>query len=308
MSVEQELANIVPDRETLLAVGVFDGVHAGHRYLLEYLTQKARENGLLSGVVTFTPHPQSVLHPHTRLPMLGDLSDRIKSLRESGIDLIAVLSFTAELAQLNARDFIVLLKQYLKMNSLMVGPDFALGKGREGNVHFLCSLGQEMAFSVEIIPYFSVNGEIVSSTAIRQALAQGDTEKVANLMGRHFSITARVVSKSKRGRILGFPTANLDVSPEQALPSNGVYATITHINDTHFVSVTNIGTRPTFGDSEKIVETHLLDYKGDLYDKELKVMFIRRLRNEKPFASAEELSAQINKDIERARLVVGELK
>ncbi len=308
MSVEQELANIVPDRETLLAIGVFDGVHAGHRYLLEKLNQKAKENGLLSGVVTFTPHPQSVLHPYTRLPILGDLSDRIKALRELGIDLIAVLSFTPELAHLNARDFIALLKKYLKMRGLMIGPDFALGREREGNVDFLRTLGQEMAFSVEIIPYFSVNGEIVSSTGIRRALAQGDTEKVANLMGRHFSITARVISKNKRGRVLGFPTANLDVNPEQALPSNGVYATITHINDTHFVSVTNIGTRPTFGDSEKIVETHLLDYKGDLYDKELKVMFIQRLRDEKPFASAEELSAQINKDIEGARLVVSELK
>jgi len=308
MSVEQELANTVPNRQTLLTIGVFDGVHAGHRYLLEKLNQKAKENGLLSGVVTFTPHPQSVLHPYTWLPILEDLNDRIKALRELGIDLIAVLSFTPELAHLNARDFIALLKKYLKMRGLMIGPDFALGKGREGNVHFLCSLGQEMAFSVETIPYFSVNGEIVRSTAIRQALSQGDTEKVANLMGRHFSITARVISKSKRGRILGFPTANLDVNPEQALPSNGVYATIAHINDTHFVSVTNIGTRPTFRDSEKIVETHLLDYKGDLYDKELKVMFIRRLRDEKPFASAEELSAQINKDIERARLVVDELK
>jgi len=308
MSVEQELANIAPDRETLLAVGVFDGVHAGHRYLLEYLTQKAKETGLLSGVVTFTPHPQSVLHLDAHLPMLENLSDRIKSLRELGIDLVVPLSFTPDLAHLSARDFIRLLKEYLKMRGLIAGPDFALGKGREGNVHFLQSLGQEEAFSVEIIPCFSVNGEIVSSTAIRQALAQGNTEKVARLMGRHFSIAARVTSRSKRGRILGFPTANLDVTPEQALPSNGVYATITNVDNHRFVSVTNIGTRPTFGDSEKIVETHLLDYKGDLYDEQLKVMFIQRLRDEKPFASAEELSAQISKDIERARLVAGKVK
>ncbi len=308
MSVELELTNIVPNRETFLAIGVFDGVHVGHRYLLGNLNQKAKESGLLSGVVTFTPHPQSVLHPDTPLPMLGDLRDRIKSLRELGIDLIAVLSFTPELAHLNARDFIALLKKYLKMRGLMVGPDFALGKGREGDAHFLRSLGQEMAFSVEIIPYFSVNGEIVSSTAIRQALARGDTEQVENLMGRHFTITARVISKSKRGRTLGFPTANLDVRPEQALPSNGVYATITHISDQCFVSATNIGTRPTFGDGEKIVETHLLDYKDDLYDKELKVMFIQRLRDEKFFVSPEELKNQISKDIERARIVVNELK
>lgn len=299
MSIEQELANIVSKRETFLTVGIFDGVHAGHRYLLEKLNQRARERGLLSGVVTFTPHPQSVLRPHSQLPMLGDLKGRIKSLQESGIDLIAVLSFTPELAQLSARDFIALLKKYLKMRSLMIGPDFALGRGREGNANLLRSLGQEMAFSVEIVPFFSVNGEIVSSTAIRQALAQGDMRKVKNLMGHHFTLAAQVTPASKRGRVLGFPTANLDIKPEQALPGDGVYATITHIDDKQFASVTNIGIRPTFGGGGKWVETHLLDHKGDLYHKELEVEFIDKLREEKCFASPQELRAQIQKDIER---------
>ena len=308
MSVEQELAKIVPERQTFLAIGVFDGVHAGHRCLLQKLNQKAKQNGLLSGVVTFVPHPQSVLHPHIQLPMLSDLNDRIKSFQELGIQLVAVLSFTPELAHLSARDFIVLLRKYLKMRGLVVGPDFALGRGREGDAHLLRSLGQELAFSVAVIPYFSVNGEIVSSTAVRQALAEGDTEKVGRLMGRYFSITAQVISKSKRGRILGFPTANLDLSPEQALPSNGVYASITYVDDRGLVSVTNIGTRPTFGEGKTTVETHLLDYKGDLYGKELKVMFLRRLRDEERFASPQELVAQISKDIERARVVAGELK
>lgn len=308
MSIEQELANIVPKKETLLTVGVFDGVHAGHRYLLEKLNQRAREKGLLSGVVTFTPHPQSVLRPHSQLPMLGDLNHRIKSLRQLGIDLVAVLSFTPELAQLSARDFLALLKKYLKMRSLVIGPDFALGKGGEGNANLLCSLGQEMAFSVEIVPFFSVNGEVVSSTAIRQALAQGDMRKVKNLMGHHFTLTAQVISASKRGQVLGFPTANLDIKPEQALPSNGVYATITHIDDKQFVSVTNIGTRPTFGEGEKWVETHLLDYKDDLYSKELEVRFIQRLRDEKCFASSQELKVHINTDIERVRVIAKESK
>ena len=308
MSVEQELANIAPDRHTILTIGVFDGVHTGHRYLLERLIQRAKEEAALSGVVTFAPHPQAVLNPGSRPPMLCDLSTRIKSLRDLGLSIIAVLSFTPQLAQLGARDFVWLLKKHLKMQGLMIGPDFALGKGGEGDTDFLRSLGQELAFSLEIVTPFSVNGEMVSSTAIRRALAQGDTKKVRRLIGRYFTVGGRVVSSSRRGRLLGFPTANLDIGTEQALPVNGVYATIAQIGGERLLSVTNIGTRPTFGDSQKTIETHLLDYSGDLYDKELKVSFVQRLRDEKRFASSQELKEQISKDIEAAQALAGELK
>ena len=308
MSVEQELASVAPDRHTILTIGVFDGVHTGHRYLLERLVQRAKEEAALSGVVTFAPHPQAVLNPGSRPPMLCDLSTRIKSLRDLGLSIIAVLSFTPQLAQLGARDFVWLLKKHLKMQGLMIGPDFVLGKGGEGDTDFLRSLGQELAFSLEIVTPFSVNGEMVSSTAIRRALAQGDTKKVRRLIGRYFTVGGRVVSSSRRGRLLGFPTANLDVGTEQALPVNGVYATIAQIGGERLLSVTNIGTRPTFGDSQKTIETHLLDYGGDLYGKELKVSFVQRLRDEKRFASSQELKEQISKDIEAAKTVAGELK
>lgn len=308
MSVEQELASVAPDRHTILSIGVFDGVHAGHRYLLGRLVQRAREEAALSGVVTFAPHPQAVLDPGSRPPMLCDLSARIKSLRELGLDIIAVLSFTPQLAQLGARDFVSLLKKHLKMQGLLIGPDFVLGKGGEGDTAFLRSLGQEMAFSLEIAAPFSVNGEMVSSTAIRRALAQGDMKKVRRLIGHFFAVRGRVVSSSRRGRLLGFPTANLDVEMEQALPVNGVYATITQIDDERLLSVTNIGTRPTFGDSQKTVETHLVDYHGDLYGRELEVSFVQRLRDEIGFASPQELTEQISRDIEDARAVAGELK
>ncbi|MCK4580109.1 MAG: bifunctional riboflavin kinase/FAD synthetase [Dehalococcoidia bacterium] len=308
MTVEQELGQTSPRRQTLLAIGVFDGVHAGHRYLLANLSQRARARGLLSGVVTFDPHPRSVLQPHARVLLLADLNARIECLHELGIELVTVLSFNREVAQLDARNFVSLLAKHLKMRGLMIGPDFTLGRDRQGDASFLHSLGQEMDFSVELLAPFLVDGEVVSSTAIRQALNQGDTSKVQTLMGRRFTIAAHVVSRSKRGRTLGFPTANLDVSPELALPANGVYATITHADDTPFVSVTNIGTRPTFGRGQKTVETHLLDYSGDLYRKKLKVEFVQRLRHEKRFASPQELGVQIGRDIEQARAVIGETK
>jgi riboflavin kinase/FMN adenylyltransferase len=309
MEIEQELANIAPQGETILTIGVFDGVHAGHRYLLKKLQQRAAEKNLLSGVVTFNPHPQSVLHPHNELPRLSDLEDRIKALRELGINIVAVLTFTPKVAQLSAREFLLLLKKHLKMQGITVGPDFALGQGREGNINLLRALGREMEFSVEVIPPHTVNGEVVSSTLIRRALAQGDMRKVEKLMGRYFHLTGKVVTSAKRGRVLGFPTANLDIKPQQALPDDGTYATIALVDGRQIPSATNIGIRPTFGERQKTVETHLLNYAGDLYHKELRIEFVQKLRDEQRFASPAELKAQIEKDIREAEMIlVKELK
>jgi len=304
MEIERELASIAPKEETLLTIGVFDGVHAGHRYLLEKLQQQAAEKNLLSGVVTFNPHPQSVLHPHNQLLWLNDVEDRIRSLKELGMNIVAVLTFTPKVAQLSAKEFMSLVKKQLRMRGIMVGPDFALGRGKEGNINLLRTLGREMKFSVEVIPPFTINGEVVSSTLIRRALVQGDMRKVERLMGRHFYLRGKVTTSDKRGRVLGFPTANLDIKPQQALPGNGIYATITQVDGKRFPSATNIGIRPTFGEGEKTVETHLLNYKGDLYSKEVMVEFVQKLRDEQRFASAEELKTQIGKDIREAEIVL----
>ncbi len=307
MEIEQELANIAPQRETFLAIGVFDGVHTGHRYLLENVKRRAQEKNLLSGVVTFDPHPQLALHPQqaTSSQLLAiSLKDRVKSLQELGIDLVAVLSFTPELSQLSAREFISLLVKHLKMRGLMVGTGFALGRGREGDANLLRSLGQEMKFSVETISPLAIDGEIISSTLIRQALAQGNMTKVAKLMGRYFYLTGKVITADKRGRTLEFPTANLDIKPQQALPGNGVYATITQVDGKQFASATNIGTRPTFGNGKKWVETYLLNYEGDLYSNEIRVEFVQKLRDERFFASSEELTSQIGRDVQEAKAIL----
>jgi riboflavin kinase/FMN adenylyltransferase len=298
MKIEQELAAMTPRGETLLAIGVFDGVHAGHRYLLGSLRQRAAERKLLSGVVTFNPHPHSVLHPNNQLPWLTDLEDRVKTFEELGVDLIAVLTFTTKLAQSSARDFMSLLKKYLKMQGIVVGPNFALGRGAEGNISLLRTLGQEMNFGVEVIQPYMINGELVSSTLVRQALAQGDMRRVQKLMGRPFYLRGEVITLDKRGRLLGFPTANLDMKPQQALPGNGTYATVTQVDGRQFPSATNIGIRPTFGEGQKkTVETHLLNYKGNLYRKEIAVEFVQKLRDEQRFPSSEALRIQIEKDL-----------
>jgi riboflavin kinase/FMN adenylyltransferase len=304
MEIEQELASIAPQGETLLTIGVFDGVHAGHRYLLEKLQQRAAEKNLLSGVVTFNPHPQSVLYPHNQLPWLSSSEDRVRAFQELGVKIVAVLTFTLKVAQLSARDFMSLLKKHLKMQGIMVGPDFTLGRGGEGNTNLLRALGREMDFSVEVIPPYTINGEVVSSTLIRRALAQGDMRKVERLMGRYFYLGGKVITSDKRGRVLGFPTANLDIKPQQALPGNGIYATIAQVDGKQFPSATNIGVRPTFGEGEKTVETHLLNYKGDLYGKDMRLEFVQKLRDEQRFPSSEELKAQIEKDVREVEAIL----
>ncbi len=304
MQVEEELGKLPAEKDMLLTIGVFDGVHLGHRYLISQLTELAKQQGLLSGVVTFRQHPQEVLSPQTRLPFLTDLAQRTNLLKNEGVEAIITLSFTPELAQLSAGQFIGLLKKYLRMRGVVIGPDFALGQNREGNTDTLRQLGQEMGFSVTVVPPIIINGEVVSSTAIRNALAEGDMKRVQNLVGRPFSLHGRVIPGTRRGIELGFPTANLDTDPEQALPAEGVYASWVHIDDQDYPSMTNIGKRPTFGSSQRVVEVYLLDYHSDLYGQELTIDITERLRGEIKFDTPEELKKQIAEDVKQGRAIL----
>ncbi|MBL7209853.1 MAG: bifunctional riboflavin kinase/FAD synthetase [Dehalococcoidia bacterium] len=303
MQIEDELAKVKPRGETLLTVGVFDGVHLGHQRLLTHLRDEAKKRNWLSGVVTFKSHPQMVLSAGSNLLWLGDLESRIDLLRSLGMDVIVALPFTPELAQMTAPDFVQLLREHLKMRGLIVGPDFALGRNREGDADGLRLLGKEMSFSVEVIPPIVLDGEVISSSAVRQALAEGDMKRVERLFGRPFTLRGQVVSGDERGRTLGYPTANLDVKPEQALPSDGVYVTVAHIDGESLPSVTNVGVRPTFGGGKRLVETYLLDYEWELREQRLRIDLVDKLRDEKRFNNAEELKAQITKDVEQARAI-----
>jgi riboflavin kinase/FMN adenylyltransferase len=304
MQIEEELAKVRPQKETLLTIGVFDGVHLGHQRLLIHLRSEARKRSWLSGVVTFKSHPEAVLSTKSRLLWLIDLETRLSLLQGLEIDVIVALTFTSELAQLTAREFIQLLKDYMKMRGLIVGPDFALGRNREGDADQLRLLGKEMGFSVEVMPAVVLDGQVVSSSAVRQALARGDMKGVEKLFGRPFSLSGQVVSGERHGRVLGFPTANLDINPDQALPGDGVYVTIAHIDHEPMPSVTNIGVRPTFGGGKRLVETYILDYKGELLDRKLRIDLVDKLRDEKRFETPEALKAQMGKDVEQARAIL----
>jgi riboflavin kinase/FMN adenylyltransferase len=305
MRVEAELREYIPQRETALTVGVFDGVHLGHRQLLEYLKRQATSKDYLPGLVTFRSHPLHTISPESPISYLTGLDERIRLIRQLGIDLVVPLSFDLDLAQIPARRFLALLQEHLKMRGLVVGPDFALGQNREGDVFALNTLGKELGFWVDVIRPEMINGEVISSTAIRTALARGDISKVNRLLGRHFALTGKVAYGRGRGRQLGFPTANLAVSADQAIPADGVYATRARLAGSSYSSVTNIGKRPTFGLGGRTVETYLVGYDGVAYEEELRVDLIERLRPEKRFENPDELMAQMKKDVDQALAVLG---
>jgi riboflavin kinase/FMN adenylyltransferase len=301
MQVEQELAVFTPNCDSLVTIGVFDGVHLGHKHLISKLKELARLQSLCTVALTFHTHPQEILTPDSQPPFLTDALEKAQLLKNEGLSGVIVLTFTPELSRLSARQFVDLLRIQLHMKGLVIGPDFALGRKSEGNIPTLQKLGQELGFSVTVIPPVTMNGEIISSTVIRQAMADGDMSKVKRLMGRPFSLHGRVIHGHGRGQGLGFPTVNLDILPGQALPPDGVYATLAHANSRIFHSVTNVGMNPTFENTNRTIEAYLLDFREDLYQHEIKIDFIQKLRDEVKFANVDELVRQIYKDIKEAR-------
>ncbi|HLB27899.1 MAG TPA: bifunctional riboflavin kinase/FAD synthetase [Dehalococcoidales bacterium] len=304
MQVERELAEAAPEKDMLLTIGVFDGVHLGHKHLLSQLKERARERNLMSGVITFRQHPRAVLASRDELPYLTSLEEKVRLLKDEGIDKVITLSFTSELAKLSARQFVSLLQKHLRMRGLLVGADFVLGRNREGNADALRKLGQEMGFSVDTVSQMKSKGKVVSSTAVRNALTKGDMKKVTELIGRPFSLRGEVKKGAGRGAGLGFPTANIEIDPKQLLPADGVYATRAYFDGKSYAAVTNIGKNPTFGAHSRTVETYLLDYSGDLYGQKLKIAIIDRLRGEKKFASVEELKKQMTADVKQGKEIL----
>lgn len=300
----EELARAAPGDDTAITLGKFDGVHRGHRHLIAQLKERAAEHHLKSGVVTLHPNPLTVLRPGVTVAYLTSLDERVELLRATGVDFVVPLPFSSELAELSARDFVALLVEELRMRFLLVGPGFALGRGRQGDYQRLRELGGEFGFAVERIEPLVEDESIVGSSAIRKALALGEMEEVTRLLGRPFSLRGPIVRGAERGRAIGFPTANIAVAPDLALPPYGVYVTRAHLGQATYDSVTNIGQRPTFEDGERTVEVHLLDFEGDIYGRELRAELLKRLRGEVKFAGMEELVGQIRKDIEETRVAL----
>jgi riboflavin kinase/FMN adenylyltransferase len=297
-----ELARVAPGRPTAVTIGVFDGVHRGHQHLVGVLLENARGQGLASVAVTFNPHPRSVLRPGMAITYLTSLEERVEQLQALGLDAVAVLPFTSELAQLSPEDFLRMLVEELQMKLLIVGPDFALGRNRAGTIGVMRQAGQRLGFRVEVAPLLAEEGEKVGSSAIRQALSEGDLGLVARLLGRAFSLRGPVIEGDRRGRTLGFPTANMAIGVDHALPAYGIYVTRSHLRESTHESCTSIGIRPTFDvEPRPTVETFIIDFDDDVYGQDMRIELLHRLRGEVKFESADELIEQMHRDIRDTR-------
>ncbi len=278
-------------------IGNFDGLHLGHQAIIQQVVTKAQELSLIPTVITFEPLPQSVLRPTSSFVRLMRFSQKLKVLAAMGIQQVICLRFNANLAALTPFEFIesYLVKQF-GVRCLMIGEDFRFGHQQSGDVPMLLKLAKQFSFSVEPISHIQDKENKVSSTLIRAALLNGDCSVVRRMLGRNFSVTSRVVKGAKKGRMLGFPTANLPIDKKSAIPK-GVFVTKVHIADNSYLGATNVGTRPTFDGKHHVIETHILNYEGDLYGKRITVEFLHKLRDEMRFADIEQLKQQINNDI-----------
>jgi riboflavin kinase/FMN adenylyltransferase len=284
-----------------LALGVFDGVHVGHRAVIQAAQASARETGGSWGVVTFDPHPIRVLAPE-RAPrqLLASLDHKARLLERMGAEFLLALSFDRSLAALSARDFLGLLQQGGAIASISVGEDWRFGKGREGDVAFLRNMGEEHGFIVNALPPVMHEGERISSTRIRQSIRDGALANAAAMLGRPYGIEGVVIKGQQLGRTIGFPTANLALGEEQ-LPPDGVWAVHVTCGSDHWHGVANLGMRPTVDGTQRVFEVHLFDAAPELYGKTLEVEFAHYLRGERKFDSLEALKAQIEQDALAAR-------
>jgi riboflavin kinase/FMN adenylyltransferase len=295
--LREELRRASLGRPTAVTIGKFDGVHAGHQALIAALKRCAAERGLATGIVTFHPNPLTVIRPGSPNTYLTSLDERIELLYAQGVDTVAPVTFTSELAQTSAAEFALALKQDLDMALLVGAADLALGRGREGRPERMRELGRELGFEVEIIEFLRSGEAKIGSAAVRAALASGDVEEVARLLGRPFSLRGPVVRGAGRGREIGFPTANLAIGADRELPAYGIYATRAYLGGEAYPAATYVGPRPTFDGGAPSVEPYLLDFDRDIYGEELRLDFVRRLRGDMAFTSVAELQEQMRRDV-----------
>ncbi len=296
-------------RPSVVTIGVFDGVHLGHQHLVHRLVQSARSSGRLAVVLTFYPHPDVVLRGITGRYYLSTPDERAALLGDLGVDFVVTLAFNDHLRHIRAASFVDLMKKHLQLSELWVGAEFALGYKREGNVPFLKAQGEDKGFLVDVVDLMAVedlgDGPLtISSTAIRAALSEGNVDLAFRMLGRPYAVRGEVVHGQKRGRSIGFPTANIAVPSERLIPANGVYAGWALLGEERFMAVTNVGTRPTFDGQDVTVEAYLLDFDRDIYGEMLEFQFVTRLRPEMKFSGIEALIAQIRADAEAGRKVM----
>ena len=287
--------------KSVITLGNFDGIHLGHQELVRMVIRRAAEIEGQSMVVTFRPHPLKVLAPEKCPPLISIYEEKIQIFEKLGIDVLVKIPFSLRFAEMTPREFVKdILCDLLGAKDIFVGYNYKFGRGREGTTQTLKQMGKEYGFIVHEVEQISLDGEVISSTKIRQFLKAGDVEHAAKLLGRPYAIAGIVIRGDSRGKTLGFPTANI-ASKHAIIPSDGVYAVKLLAREKCLSGVVNIGIRPTFDTRSLAIEVHVFDFNEDLYGEEITLYFIRKIREERKFDTAEALIGQIKKDISTAR-------
>lgn len=310
MQVFNSIKDLKKDKNTILTLGTFDGIHPGHLKIIDKLIYRSREKGYRNVVITFHPHPRTVLGNGDNVKILTTLEERKYLLEKHGVENFLTTNFTKEFASLTGEQFIYdYLVNGIGLTEIVLGHDHHFGKGRSGNVELLKSIGAKENFSITTVDAFYIDDEIVSSTKIRNALSNGDIKKANTLLGRNYSFSGTVIGGDKRGRELGFPTANIKLSSqEKLLPAIGIYAAKVLLKDEEHIGLLSIGKRPTFfNEGELVTETYIFNFNREIYGEVVTIELVERLRGEEKFNSAEELINQMNKDKENGLKIFKEL-
>jgi len=296
-----------PELKTVVTMGNFDGIHLGHQALVGNAVAEAKQWRTKSVVFTFEPHPLKLLAPERAPRMIVNHQDKIDMLQALGVDAVIVQSFDHRFASIQAEDFVRrYLLERLNLSKIWLGRDLKFGRARQGDAEDLIRWGTELGFGVGIVEPILVQGKRISSSRIRQLIEQGRVDEVQPMLGRYHFISGRVVSGHRRGRNLGFPTANL-ASVTELLPGDGIYATILELQNHCWLSVSSVGRNPTFGEGSRTVEAFILDFAGDIYGEAVKLSFVQRIREERMFAQIEDLVTQMREDVQTARAIFDQL-
>ena len=306
MNLIDELKEYKDLKSSTVTIGVFDGVHLGHQKLISQVVKEANNDGSCPTVITFVNHPASVLKNNFKAEFICSIESRIQLLKNSCIQQVIPISFDTDVANLSAKYFIGCLQDIMKMKKIIIGPDFAMGRNRSGTNITLPKLGSDMGFTVKSMESVTDTSNChISSTSIRKQIKSGNFQYVNSQLGRNYSFDGKVVEGMKRGRTLGYPTANLKlINPDIVTPPDGIYATRTLVDQKLYLSATSIGNQPTFGGNERTIESYLIDFSDNLYGKKINIQFEKLIRNQKYFESTIELKKQMLKDVEETQIIL----
>ena len=296
-----------PELKTVVTIGNFDGIHLGHQALVGNAVAEAKQWRTRSVVFTFEPHPLELLAPERAPQMIVNHQDKMDMLQALGVDAVIVQSFDHRFASIQAEDFVRrYLLERLNLSKIWLGRDLRFGRARQGDAEDLIHWGTELGFGVGIVEPILVQGKRISSSRIRQLIEQGRVHEVQPMLGRYHIISGRVVSGHRRGRNMGFPTANV-ASDTELLPGDGIYATILELQNRCWLSVSSVGCNPTFGEGSRTIEAFILDFAGDIYGEAVKLRFVQRIREERMFGQIEDLVTQMHEDLQAARAIFDQL-